>query len=97
MPGRPHRESDFIQVLMSHPTILFMSESTHLYGEEKPLQDQSHCTLWHGLRNLHGVSPERKTVTREGIHRTGSVTGMHNLCLQAGTWQVPSRMCRVPV
>jgi len=62
MPGRLHRESDFIQVLMSHPTTLFRSESTHLYGEEKPLQDQSHCTLWHGLRNLHGVSPKEKSL-----------------------------------
>ena len=36
MPGRPHRESDFIQVLMSHPTILFMSESTHLMAKKSP-------------------------------------------------------------
>jgi hypothetical protein len=62
MPGLPNRESDPLTVLLANPDTFIQVRIYHRQGKEKPIQDKSHCTLRHGLRNLHGISSKEKSL-----------------------------------
>jgi hypothetical protein len=61
-------------------------------SEGIPDENDTHCSLWHELRNLPGFSPGEKQVLRVLVTRKKMQQKLCHFCLYNGPGQVPSQL-----